>query len=69
MGKKRVAMFLDTRVIEYYKRLASDPNSAGYQTRINNDLVRLVERREREKATQFGKPTRTVIKKNVRGKR
>ena len=40
--KVRVTMYLDADVIEHFKRRASRPNAAPYQTQINNALRRFL---------------------------
>jgi uncharacterized protein (DUF4415 family) len=46
-SKVRVTMYLDPDVLEHFKRRAAEPNAAPYQTQINNELRRLVERTPR----------------------
>lgn len=42
--KVRVTICLDADVLEYFKGRASVPNSAPYQTQINNELRAVMER-------------------------
>jgi hypothetical protein len=39
-------MYLDADIVEYFKRRAAAPNTAPYQTQINNALREFVERGE-----------------------
>jgi uncharacterized protein (DUF4415 family) len=41
--KVRVTLYLDGDVVEYFKRRASEPNAAPYQTQINSELRRIME--------------------------
>jgi uncharacterized protein (DUF4415 family) len=41
--KVRVTLYLDGDVVEYFKRRASEPNAAPYQTQINGELRRITE--------------------------
>lgn len=41
--KTRVNIHLDDDVIEYFKRLAAQPDAAPYQTQINNALRRVMQ--------------------------
>jgi hypothetical protein len=38
-----VTLYLDGDVVEYFKRRASEPNAAPYQTQINSELRRIME--------------------------
>jgi uncharacterized protein (DUF4415 family) len=42
-AKVRVTMYLDVDVLEYFKKRASEPNAAPYQTQINNELRSVME--------------------------
>jgi uncharacterized protein (DUF4415 family) len=41
--KVRVTLYLDGDVVECFKRRASEPNAAPYQTQINSELRRIME--------------------------
>ncbi len=44
--KVRVTMYVDANVLEYFKKRATEPNAAPYQTQINNELRVIMERSE-----------------------
>jgi uncharacterized protein (DUF4415 family) len=48
--KVRVNMYLDLDVIEFFKKRATKPGAAPYQTQINAELRRVIEEAERPKA-------------------
>ena len=42
-NKVKVSIYLDEVVVEYFRARAESPDSAPYQTQINNELRRIVE--------------------------
>lgn len=46
--KVKVSMYLDADILEYFRARAESPNSAPYQTQINNELRRIMENDSRE---------------------
>jgi uncharacterized protein (DUF4415 family) len=42
--KVKVTMYIDADVLEYFKNRAEQPNAAPYQTQINNELRKVMER-------------------------
>jgi uncharacterized protein (DUF4415 family) len=40
--KVRVTMYLDSDVLEHFKKKAAEPNAAPYQTQINNELRKVI---------------------------
>ena len=47
-NKVKVSMYLDEVVVEYFRQRAESPDSAPYQTQINNELRRIMENDSRE---------------------
>ncbi|CAN5491338.1 hypothetical protein BH10ACI1_BH10ACI1_27350 [soil metagenome] len=47
-NKVKVSMYLDEVVVEYFRARAESPDSAPYQTQINNELRRVMENDSRE---------------------
>lgn len=47
-SKVQITMKIDLDVLNYFKERASEPNSAPYQTQINNELRAIMEK-EKEK--------------------
>lgn len=47
-SKVQITMKIDVDVLNYFKERASEPNSAPYQTQINNELRAIMEK-EKEK--------------------
>ena len=47
-AKVQITMKIDLDVLNYFKERASEPNSAPYQTQINNELRAIMEK-EKEK--------------------
>jgi uncharacterized protein (DUF4415 family) len=47
-NKVKVSMYLDEVVVEYFRARAESPDSAPYQTQINNELRRIMENDSRE---------------------
>ncbi len=43
-AKVRITMYVDAEVLEYFRRRASDPNAAPYQTQMNNVLREAMDR-------------------------
>ncbi len=43
-AKVHISIKLDADVLEYFKARAASPDAAGYQTQINNELRRVMER-------------------------
>lgn len=41
--KVKVSMYLDEVVVEYFRARAESPDSAPYQTQINNELRKIIE--------------------------
>ena len=46
--KVKISMYLDADILEYFRARAETPNSAPYQTQINNELRRIMENDARE---------------------
>ena len=51
--KVRVTMYLDGDIVEWFKKRASAPNAAAYQTQINSALRRHIDRRAKEPSAQL----------------
>jgi uncharacterized protein (DUF4415 family) len=50
-GKKlKISIYLDSEVVEYFRQRAEDPNTAPYQTQINNELRKIMENDSDEKS-------------------
>ncbi|MGI8668977.1 MAG: BrnA antitoxin family protein [Aridibacter sp.] len=47
-NKVKVSIYLDEVVVEYFRSKAESPDSAPYQTQINNELRRAMENDSRE---------------------
>ncbi len=47
-NKVKVSIYLDEVVVEYFRKQAESPESAPYQTQINNELRRVMENDSRE---------------------
>jgi uncharacterized protein (DUF4415 family) len=41
--KVKISMYLDGDILEYFRKRAEQPNSAPYQTQINNELRNIME--------------------------
>jgi uncharacterized protein (DUF4415 family) len=41
--KVKISLYVDSDVLEYFKRRADAPHAAPYQTQINNELRRVME--------------------------
>lgn len=41
--KVKISMYLDADILEYFRTRAESPDSAPYQTQINNELRRIME--------------------------
>ena len=41
--KVKISMYLDADILQYFRARAESPNSAPYQTQINNELRRIME--------------------------
>lgn len=48
-AKVQITMKLDLDVLNYFKERATEPNSAPYQTQINNELRAIMEKNEKAK--------------------
>lgn len=46
--KVKISMYLDADIVQYFRSRAESPNSAPYQTQINNELRRIMENDSRE---------------------
>ena len=44
----KVSIYLEEEVIQYFRQRAESPNSAPYQTQINNELRKIMENDSRE---------------------
>jgi uncharacterized protein (DUF4415 family) len=51
--KVRVTMCLDADIVEWFKKRASQPDAAAYQTQINSALRRHIERSANEPSAQL----------------
>jgi len=49
--KVKISMYLDADILEYFRQRAESPDSAPYQTQINNELRRIMENDARETAS------------------
>ncbi len=47
-NKVKVSMYLDEVIVEYFRQRAESPNAAPYQTQIDNELRRTMEKESRE---------------------
>ncbi len=47
-GKVKITMYLDGDVVEYFRSRSDEPNAAPYQTQINNELRKVMERSSTE---------------------
>ncbi|MBX3295174.1 MAG: BrnA antitoxin family protein [Acidobacteria bacterium] len=43
-GKVKITIYLDGDVVEYFRSRSDAPNAAPYQTQINNELRKVMER-------------------------
>ena len=50
-NKVKVSIYLDEVVVEYFRQRAESPDSAPYQTQINNELRRIMENDSRKTAS------------------
>ena len=50
-NKTKVSIYLDNDVVEHFRNRAEQPNSAPYQTQINNELRRIMESGSTETAS------------------
>ena len=41
--KVKISLYIDGDILEYFRKRAESPNSAPYQTQINNELRRIME--------------------------
>lgn len=48
-AKRRVTMYIDTDIVDYFQKRASEPNAAPYQSQINQALRSLMENNPLEK--------------------
>jgi uncharacterized protein (DUF4415 family) len=48
--KVKVSIYLDSDVVEHFRRRAEQPNAAPYQTQINNELRKVMENGSSETA-------------------
>ncbi len=46
--KVKISMYVDADILEYFRNRAESPNTAPYQTQINNELRRVMEKDSRE---------------------
>ncbi len=46
--KVKISLYLDSDILEYFKKRATPPEAAPYQTQINNELRRIMENDSRE---------------------
>lgn len=44
--KIKISIYLDADILDFFKQLAADPNSAPYQTQINNELRNVMNRKQ-----------------------
>jgi uncharacterized protein (DUF4415 family) len=49
--KVKVSMYIDADILEFFKKRAERPNAAPYQTQINNELRRVMEKGSGEAAS------------------
>ena len=52
-AKKRINICLDAEIIEHFRTRAENPNSAPYQTQINNELRAIMERDLAQEKTEI----------------
>ncbi len=48
--KVKISLYVDSDILQYFRARASSPDSAPYQTQINNELRRIMENDSRETA-------------------
>jgi uncharacterized protein (DUF4415 family) len=46
--KIKISIYLDADILDYFKQLAANPNSAPYQTQINNELRNIMNRKQQK---------------------
>jgi uncharacterized protein (DUF4415 family) len=51
--KVQITIKIDLDVLNYFKERASEPNSAPYQTQINNELRAIMEKSNKPKKDEF----------------
>jgi uncharacterized protein (DUF4415 family) len=49
--KAKISLYLDSDILEYFRKRADAPDAAPYQTQINNELRRIMENDSREAAS------------------
>jgi len=42
-SKMKISLYIDSDILEYFRRRAAAPHAAPYQTQINNELRRVME--------------------------
>jgi len=42
-SKTKISLYIDSDILEYFRRRAESPHAAPYQTQINNELRRVME--------------------------
>jgi uncharacterized protein (DUF4415 family) len=47
-AKAKISLYLDSDILEYFRKRAESPDTAPYQTQINNELRRVMENDSRE---------------------
>ena len=44
--KIKISIYLDADILDFFKELAAKPNTAPYQTQINNELCAVIEKKQ-----------------------
>jgi uncharacterized protein (DUF4415 family) len=57
-NKVKVSIYLDKDVVEHFRERAEQPNAAPYQTQINSELRKVMERRSGESESNILNDTR-----------
>jgi len=47
-AKSKISLYVDSDILEYFRKRAEPPHAAPYQTQINNELRRIMESDARE---------------------
>ena len=50
-SKMKISLYLDSDILDYFRKRAESPDAAPYQTQINNELRRVMENDSRETAS------------------
>lgn len=63
--REKITIVLDSDILEFFRKRASQPDSPKYQTQINNELRRVVESSKRETESGLSAVESSILENDV----